>query len=141
MNLTQNSYFGACHAHIFSQTTVSEFLKVRHFGRHFQRFISLEHVTRANKTQSFPPELTKALVQSARHTPEQLYQELNTSLAGLDQNQVEQRQQQYGLNEIQQEKPLSWWVHLWFCYRNPFSLLLTLLALVSFLPMTCRVRW
>lgn len=108
------------------------FLKVRHFGRHFQRFISLEHVTRANKTQSFPPELTKTLVQSARHTPEQLYQELNTSLAGLDQNQVEQRQQQYGLNEIQQEKPLSWWVHLWFCYRNPFSLLLTLLALVSF---------
>ncbi len=30
------------------------------------------------------------------------------------------------------EKPLPWWTHLWQCYRNPFNLLLTVLALVSY---------
>ncbi|MEN3033096.1 cation-transporting P-type ATPase, partial [Chromobacterium amazonense] len=31
------------------------------------------------------------------------------------------------------EKPLPWWRHLWQCYRNPFNLLLTVLAAVSWL--------
>ena len=35
---------------------------------------------------------------------------------------------QYGHNEVEHEKPLSWWWHLWHCYENPFNLLLTLLA-------------
>ena len=33
-----------------------------------------------------------------------------------------------GLNEVEQEKPMPWWLHLWRCYSNPFNLLLTLLA-------------
>jgi Mg2+-importing ATPase len=37
------------------------------------------------------------------------------------------------LNEVEHEKPLPWWVHLWHCYRTPFSLLLTVLAVVSYL--------
>ena len=40
---------------------------------------------------------------------------------------------QYGLNEVEHEQPLPWWVHLWHCYKNPFNLLLTLLALISWL--------
>jgi Mg2+-importing ATPase len=38
-----------------------------------------------------------------------------------------------GPNEVDHEKPLPWWRHLWQCYRNPFNLLLTVLAAVSWL--------
>ena len=38
-----------------------------------------------------------------------------------------------GPNEVAHEKPLSWWLHLWHCYKNPFNLLLTVLAVVSYL--------
>ncbi len=38
-----------------------------------------------------------------------------------------------GPNEVEHQKPLSWWLHLWHCYKNPFNLLLTVLALVSYL--------
>ncbi len=37
-----------------------------------------------------------------------------------------------GSNEVRHEQPLPWWTHLWQCYRNPFNLLLTVLALVSY---------
>ncbi|MDU7368211.1 MAG: cation-transporting P-type ATPase, partial [Acinetobacter baumannii] len=32
------------------------------------------------------------------------------------------------LNEVTHEKPLTWWQHLWYCYRNPFNILLSLLG-------------
>ena len=36
-------------------------------------------------------------------------------------------------NEIQHEPPLPAWLHLWHCYLNPFNVLLTALAVLSFL--------
>ncbi len=38
-----------------------------------------------------------------------------------------------GPNEVQHEPPLPGWLWLWRCYVNPFNLLLTALALLSFL--------
>ena len=38
-----------------------------------------------------------------------------------------------GPNEVDHEKPVPWWLHLWHCYKNPFNLLLTGLAVVSYL--------
>ncbi|WP_343596561.1 magnesium-translocating P-type ATPase [Acinetobacter sp.] len=120
------------HSNFFKQLFL-RFLKARHIARHFQRFVTLEHVTRNNGAQSFPPELTQALIKAALNSPDQLYQDLGSRPEGLNDAEIQQLQHQYGLNEIQQEKPLSWWVHLWLCYRNPFNLLLTLLAVVSYL--------
>lgn len=37
-----------------------------------------------------------------------------------------------GNNEIENQQATRWWVHLWHCYRNPFNLLLTILALISY---------
>ena len=41
------------------------------------------------------------------------------------------KRQQHGLNEVEHERPVRWWRHLWLSYNNPFNLLLTLLAAVS----------
>ena len=52
---------------------------------------------------------------------------------GLASDEADARLARVGPNEIDHEKPLPWWRHLWQCYRNPFNLLLTLLAVVSWL--------
>lgn len=52
---------------------------------------------------------------------------------GLASDEADARLAHVGPNEIDHEKPLPWWRHLWQCYRNPFNLLLTLLAVVSWL--------
>ncbi|HCO08045.1 MAG TPA: magnesium-translocating P-type ATPase, partial [Acinetobacter ursingii] len=52
---------------------------------------------------------------------------------GLTEVEAQQQQLKVGLNEVAQEKPLTWWQHLWYCYRNPFNVLLSLLAVVAFL--------
>jgi len=57
---------------------------------------------------------------------------LESGMEGLSADEAGARQEQFGFNEIEHEKPLPWWRHLWQCYKNPFNLLLTLLALISF---------
>jgi len=54
-----------------------------------------------------------------------------SALDGLSTDEAEARQETFGFNEIEHEKPLPWWRHLWQCYQNPFNLLLTLLAVIS----------
>ncbi|WP_282277764.1 magnesium-translocating P-type ATPase [Stenotrophomonas sp. PS02297] len=52
---------------------------------------------------------------------------------GLSAAEAAAHRDRAGPNEVGHEKPLPWWQHLWHCYRNPFNLLLTLLAVISFL--------
>jgi len=56
---------------------------------------------------------------------------LESNLHGLSAEEAEARQERFGFNEVEHEKPLPWWRHLWQCYKNPFNLLLSLLALIS----------
>ncbi len=58
---------------------------------------------------------------------------LGSHAEGLDAQEADALREQYGLNEVEHEQPLPWWVHLWHCYKNPFNLLLTLLAVISWL--------
>ena len=50
---------------------------------------------------------------------------------GLTEPEARAALRRAGPNEVEHEKPLPWWQHLWHCYRNPFSLLLTVLAAIS----------
>jgi len=56
---------------------------------------------------------------------------LKSDMEGLSAGEAQARQEKFGFNEIEHEKPLPWWRHLWQCYNNPFNLLLSLLALIS----------
>lgn len=58
---------------------------------------------------------------------------MSSHVDGLSSAEADIRRHRFGPNEVEHEKPLPWWVHLWHCYKNPFNLLLTLLAFVSFL--------
>jgi len=61
-----------------------------------------------------------------------LLQQLHSRPDGLTEQEADAIRLEVGPNEVEHEKPLSWWVHLWHCYKNPFNLLLTVLAAVSY---------
>ena len=99
-----------------------------HFGRH-----ALLHALGGHGTpHARRPPLGRALAQSAGDTPEAALKRLASSTQGLDANEAARLLARQGPNEVDHEKPLSPWLHLWICYKNPFNLLLTALAAVSY---------
>lgn len=82
-------------------------------------------------TAMLPAGYTQRLTALALATPEQALQQLQSHADGLGMAEVAERFHRHGPNEVDHQKPLPWWRHLWQCYRNPFNLLLTVLAVVS----------
>ena len=116
----------------FLKDLFAGFLDARHFGRHFRRIVMLDSMADANVSREVPQSLTESLVGAALSDSAGLLQRLHTSAIGLNEAQADAVREQTGPNEVEHEKPLSWYAHLWQCYRNPFNLLLTLLAIVSY---------
>lgn len=108
------------------------FVRSRHVARHFRRFIGFGAWKRANISREAPPALTQTLLTAAQSNAATVLDSLGTSMAGLNSEQLAAARELAGPNEIGHEQPLSWRVHLWHCYRNPFNFLLTLLAAISF---------
>lgn len=69
------------------------------------------------------------IIKSAYATEEDLFSDLDANIGGLTEAKVESKLELYGFNEIEKQEKLSWYKHLWLCYRNPFNLLLTFLDL------------
>ncbi len=109
------------------------FLRVRRMGRHFRRRLLPESLPAAGAGRALPAPLGQALAASAASAPEALLARLGSRAAGLTEDEARSLRARVGLNEVGHEKPLPWWLHLWHCYRNPFSLLLSVLAAVSLL--------
>ncbi|OZY59399.1 magnesium-translocating P-type ATPase [Pseudomonas lundensis] len=107
------------------------FLRTRHIARHFRRLALLDSVTDTTVSREVPPTLAQTLVAAAHRDSAQLIDSLGTHTDGLSEVEAQALRQQHGLNEVEHEQPLSRWGHLWHCYKNPFNLLLTLLAAVS----------
>lgn len=116
------------------------------FKQYFDRYLTTRHsrhLFRSRTTLAILPgskginaqsdALNSKLVNQARAELPELLKQLDTSEQGLNAAQVLKRREQYGLNQIEEENTIHWWRHLWLSYKNPFSLLLTLLAVVSFL--------
>ncbi|MEW5890068.1 MAG: magnesium-translocating P-type ATPase [Pseudomonadota bacterium] len=109
------------------------FLRTRHIGRHFRRLALLDILTQTGVSRELPGELSKQLVAAATSDPAALLAKLDSHEDGLSEAQAEAIRDRVGPNEVEHEKPLPWWTHLWLSYRNPFNLLLTLLAAISYL--------
>ncbi|WP_223533645.1 magnesium-translocating P-type ATPase [Pseudomonas sp. GL-RE-20] len=109
------------------------FLRNRHIVRHFRRLALLETFTDTTVSREVPPTLAQTLVAAAGSDTGQLLNTLGSHTDGLSEFEADALREQYGLNEVEHEQPLPWWTHLWHCYKNPFNLLLTLLAVISWL--------
>ncbi|MCL1961470.1 MAG: magnesium-translocating P-type ATPase [Desulfovibrionaceae bacterium] len=108
------------------------FLRAHRVSRHFRRLAMLDALTRTGVSRELPAGLGGSLVNAATADADALLGQLDSRPDGLSQAQAEAVRARVGLNEIEQEKPLPWWMHLWLSFRNPFNLLLTLLAVISF---------
>ena len=109
------------------------FLRTRHLARHFRRLALLDTIAQTGVSREVPPALTQTLVSAATAETDALLRQLDSHADGLSESQAEAVRARVGLNEVEHEKPLPWWTHLWHCYKNPFNLLLTLLAVISYL--------
>ncbi|MBL0151751.1 MAG: magnesium-translocating P-type ATPase [Ideonella sp.] len=116
----------------------STFLRRRRAKKHFERRPLLESLTAAPAI--VPPTgaagttpLGQDLLAASQEEPAQALARLRSQADGLDSAEAARRLARDGPNEVQHEPPLPGWLRLWRCYLNPFNLLLTALALLSFL--------
>jgi Mg2+-importing ATPase len=103
----------------FLKELFAAFVRSRGFGRHFA-------VSRCSTACRAPRSAAKSRRLSPRPwrrrpaaRPTLLLKQLDSHPDGLSAAQAELIREQVGLNEVEQEKPLPWWLHLWHCYKNP----------------------
>ena len=108
------------------------FVRSRGMSRHFRRLGFLDLIKGPRDTRDLSPQLVQTLIKAANSTADDLLENLETHHDGLSEAEAEYIRTRIGLNEIAQEEPPSRWVHLWYCYKNPFNLLLSVLAIMSY---------
>ncbi|MDY0185585.1 MAG: magnesium-translocating P-type ATPase, partial [Desulfuromonadaceae bacterium] len=108
------------------------FLRSRRSISLFRRRAILETVSRGSRADKLSDALNRRLVEQARGDMPPLLEQLGTSTQGLSDIEADALREQHGPNEVEHERPVQWWRHLWLSFNNPFNLLLTLLAVVSY---------
>jgi Mg2+-importing ATPase len=116
---------------LFSQL-FGRFLKSRRTRHLFHRRVILESLSREGRAGAVPDPLARQLVQQARQDLPTLLAQFNTRPEGLTDAEAAAIRASVGPNEVDHEKPMPGWLHLWLSYKNPFNLLLTALAVVSY---------
>ena len=101
-------------------------------ARHFRRLAVWDAFRRDTTSREMPATLSQRLVQASHAEIDPLLAKLGTQTSGLSAERAALIRRSVGSNELAHDKPLPWWMHLWSCYSNPFNLLLTLLAVVSY---------
>jgi Mg2+-importing ATPase len=71
------------------------------------------------------------LLELSNCAPEEALKRLDARRSGLTAEQVEERQEQYGLNEVTHEKPPSWYQQLFRAFLTPFNGVLFAVSVVS----------
>ncbi|UTY59184.1 magnesium-translocating P-type ATPase [Massilia sp. erpn] len=110
----------------------ASFLNSRHLARLFRRS-ELPLPTAQGAAKVLPNQLGLALGLAAREAQADLFARLASGADGLSNEAAQAVVERDGPNEMGHEKALGWHQRLWQCYRNPFNVLLTVLALVSWL--------
>ena len=80
-----------------------------------------------------PEQMTRDLLAIAHDEPAAVFGRFGSRPGGLSSGEAAARLAKAGPNEVAHEKPVPWPLRLWHCYSNPFNLLLTVLAIVSWL--------
>ena len=64
-------------------------------------------------------------------SPEDILARLSTTRSGLTEEQIEERRDRYGANEVAHDKPPSWIVQLFQAFLTPFNGVLLAVSVVS----------
>lgn len=102
-------------------------------SRHFRRQALLDSLRSGRADGRLSSAFIQRLEHAAALDADALYLHHASQPQGLTAERAAQVRERVGANLVDQEKPQSAWLHLWLCYRNPFNLLLSVLALISWL--------
>ena len=102
-------------------------------GHFFHRRVLFESLSAEHAARAVPDTLARQLTRDATDDLATVLARLHACNEGLSNAEVEAIRAQAGPNEVEHERPAPWWLHLWLSYKNPFNLLLSTLALVSWL--------
>ncbi len=116
----------------------TRFLRRRRVLKHFGRHPLLDTLAGRGPTPPAPDALARDLLRVARDEPAAAIARLKSHEDGLSAREAAARLAHSGPNEVAHEQPLPWWLHLWHCYKNPFNLLLTVLAVLSYASADAR---
>jgi P-type Mg2+ transporter len=111
----------------------TRFLRRRRALKHFGRHPLLDTLAGRGPAPAAPEQLVGELLRVAGDSPTAAIARLKSHADGLSAREAAARLRRSGPNEVDQEQTLPAWLHLWRCYKNPFNLLLTVLAAVSYL--------
>lgn len=81
----------------------------------------------------------KMMLQAIQHkdamqlTPEEMIHVLNSSLSGISSKELEERRERYGSNRMSKRAPFSMTKEILASFFNPFTLVLLLLAFISYM--------
>src|SRR5262245_60980869 len=79
------------------------------------------------------PAVNDAMRTAAMQESAEVLERLGCSLSGLTDEEAAARLEQFGPNQVAHEKRQNWLLRLYLAARNPLVILLTILALISFL--------
>ena len=108
------------------------FVRTRGIAHHFRRLAILESLAGTQVNREIPTQLSHELMAAAKCDPAALLKQLDSHSDGLSEAHAELIRGRTGPNQVEHEKPPTWWQHLWRCYKTPFDILLTLLAAISY---------
>ena len=108
-----------------------EFFSQRLDRRLFRRPVLWQHLPTGHGRSEPQADFSRRLHEAASLAEGDLLRRHRSSPLGLSAAEAAERRGSDGYNEVEQDQKLSAWRHLWLSYRNPFNLLLTLLAIVS----------
>jgi Mg2+-importing ATPase len=82
--------------------------------------------------RGFRPASASPLPELYALSPEDVLARLSTTRSGLTEEQIEERLDRYGANEVAHDKPPSWLVQLFQAFLTPFNGVLLTVSVVSF---------
>ena len=111
----------------------ARFLRSRALHHHYRRSHTLGSLIGKGLPPEVPHTLAQTLLAASRTDADALLVHLHSGMQGITGERASTVRRRTGPNTVERDKPLPAWQHLWRCYRNPFNLLLTGLAVVSHL--------
>ena len=102
--------------------------------------MTLQELYQSLKSRFFAPKnnlhdtekkISVALLDYSQKSIDEIYKLLKSSTNGLEEKRAKARIKKYGLNEIAHEKPPTWYFLLLSNFKNPFVVLMIILAFVS----------
>lgn len=113
------------------RTHLLEFINKGFPARQLRRLAARDLLRGSAAGKPAPNALTSALLEWSALEPASVLERLESRREGLSESEAQERRLRGGLNEVDQDRPIGAWMHLWYCYCNPFNLLLSVLASIS----------